>query len=346
MPDPSPHGLLAVAFGPSTMAEALAGLPHIRAQADCVELRLDLFAEPFDLAALLQACGGLPVVATLRPPEEGGRSLLPAAERLNVLVEAARLGARYVDLEWNACSPQAREAVHGEGADVVLSRHDFTAMPPELAERWPAELAELGADVVKIVGSARDVRDCLNVFRAFGRADRPTIAIAMGEAGLMTRVLALREPHCLLTYAALGQSTSTAPGQLTLEEMRQTYRVERLRPTTRVFGLLGPHAEPARLAEYNAWFFQEGWDGVAVPFVANSDATGIVSAFRELPVSGWHIHGAELQAEVLPSLDQLAPSAARQNKVNGIVRDLEGGLIGHWVESPREQYEVWRNSGG
>ena len=344
MADPSLRGLLAVAFGPSTMAEALAGLPRIRAAADCVELRLDLFEEPFDLPALLAACDGLPVVATLRPPDEGGKSPLPAAERLKVLLEAARHGAQYVDMEWNACSPQALDAVRSHGARVVLSRHDFAAMPPDLADRWPRELAELGGDVVKIVGAARDVRDCLQVFRAFRRADRPTIAIAMGEAGLMTRVLALREPYCLLTYAVLGQSTSTAPGQLTLDEMRQTYRVERLRPTTRVFGLLGPHAEPARLAEYNGWFCEAGWDGVAVPFVAGSDAAGIVSAFRELPVSGWHIHGPDLQAEVVSTLDELAPSATRQNKVNGIVRDPEGGLIGHWVESPREQYDVWLNS--
>jgi 3-dehydroquinate dehydratase type I len=284
-------------------------------------------------------------VATLRPPDQGGKSPLAAAERLEVLLEAARLGAHYVDLEWNAGSPQAIAAVRSEGARVVLSKHDFTTMPADLAERWPAQLADLGADVVKIVGTARDVRDCLQVFRAFERADRPTIAIAMGEAGLMTRVLALREPQCLLTYAALGQATSTAPGQLTLDEMRQTYQVGRLRPTTRVYGLLGPHAEPHRLAEYNAWFGTDGWDGVAVPFVASAEAAGIVAAFRELPVSGWHIHGAELQAEVVPTLDDLAPSAARQNKVNGIVRDAEGGLIGHWVESPREQYEVWLDSG-
>src|SRR6266566_6791581 len=119
MSDSFPHRLLAVAFGPSTMAEALAGLPRIRAQADCVELRLDLFEEPFDLPALLAACGELTVVATLRPPEEGGQSPLPEGERLKVLLEAARLGARYVDLEWNACSPHATDAVRGTGARVV-----------------------------------------------------------------------------------------------------------------------------------------------------------------------------------------------------------------------------------
>jgi hypothetical protein len=87
-------------------------------------------------------------------------------------------------------------------------------------------------------------------------------------------------------------------------------------------------------------------DGVAVPFVGSSNAAGIISAFRELPVSGWHIHGSELQAEAVPTLDALAPSAARQNKVNGIARRPDGSLEGLWVESPREQYEAWLNSGG
>lgn len=323
------------------MAEALTGLPRIRAESDCVELRLDLFDEPFDLVALLGACSDLTVVATLRPPDQGGKSPLPADERLKILLEAARLGAHYVDLEYDVCSPSALDAVRANGARVVASRHDFAAMPPEFADGWWAELAELGADAVKVVGTARDVRDCLPIFRAFGRADRPTIAIAMGEAGLMTRVLALRDDHCLLTYAALGQTTSTAPGQLSLHEMRQTYQVERLRSSTQVFGLLGPHTEPARLAEYNAWFVRDGGDGVAVPVVAEANAAAIVAAFRELPVSGWHIHGSALQSTVISAVDELAPSAARQNKVNGIVRRRDGGLEGHWVESPREQFELW-----
>ncbi len=346
MSDPSARRLLAVAFGPATMSEAIAGLSRIRQHADCVELRLDLFAEPFDLPALLELCGDLVVVATLRPPDQGGRSPLPAPERLKVLVEAARLGAHYVDLEYGACSPTALDAARAEGARVVVSRHDFAAMPSELAERWWPELADLGADVVKVVGTATDVRDCLQILRAYARADRPTIAIAMGEAGLMTRVLALREEQCLLTYAALNEATSTAPGQLTLDEMRQTYYVEHLGPKTRVFGLLGAHREPARLAEYNGWFVRDAYPGVAVPCGATSDAAGLISAFRELPVSGWHIHGAALQTEAVAAVDDLAPTAARQHKVNGIVRRADGGLVGHWIESPREQYEVWQAAGG
>jgi 3-dehydroquinate dehydratase type I len=141
--------MLAVAFGPPNMAEALAGLPRIREQADCVELRLDLFEEAFDLPVLLRERGDLPVVVTLRPPEQGGRSPLPAAERLKVLLQAAELGAEYVDLEWDAAIPSALSALRAAGARVVISRHDFSGMPPELPDQWWTELAALGARVCR-----------------------------------------------------------------------------------------------------------------------------------------------------------------------------------------------------
>jgi 3-dehydroquinate dehydratase/shikimate dehydrogenase len=342
----APTHLLAIAFGPPTMAEAIAGLPRIRAAADCVELRLDLFEEPFDLPRLLRERGELPVVVTVRPPDQGGRSPLAAEARLQVLLHAAELGADYVDLEWDAASSQAISALHAAGARVVVSRHDFVAMPADLVDGWWPTLAALGGDVVKVVGTARDVRDCLPIFQILSRerANVPTIAIAMGEPGLLTRVLALRAEQCFLTYATLGEGAATAPGQLTAHEMRETYRVERLQPTTRVFGLLGPHAEGPRLHAYNAWFARDNLDAVSVPVKADADAAGIISAFRALPVSGWHIHGADLQSAVPQALDDLAPTAARHNKVNGVVRRQDGHLVGHWVESPEEQYEVWRSA--
>jgi 3-dehydroquinate dehydratase type I len=325
------------------MAEACAGLPRIREAADCVELRLDLFDEDFDLAVLLRERGSVPVVATLRPRAQGGRSLLPPDERLRVLIQAAELGADFVDLEFDAATPAAQAAVRAAGARVIISRHDFASMPASIADGWWSELAAQGADVVKVVGTAADVRDCVQVFRVLQRADRPTIAIGMGPAGLATRVLALRSEQCLLTYAALDTGGGTAPGQLSIRDMRETYRVGRLGQGTRVYGLLGPHAESERLAAYNAWFDADAWDGVAVPFLAEHDAAEIVGTFRELPISGWHVHGAELQKDVLSKVDELDPSARRQGKVNALVRQADGGLAGHWVESPREQYELWRS---
>lgn len=336
--------MLAVAFGPPTMAAACAGLSRIREVADCVELRLDLFEAEFDLPTLLRERGSLPLVATVRPPEEGGRSPLAREERLKVLVQAAELGAEYVDLEWDAAVPAAMDAVHAAGAQVIVSRHDFARMPDGFADRWWSELADLGADVVKVVGTCREARDSLEVLRVFARASRPTIAIGMGEAGLPTRVLALLSNECLLTYAALGDDSGTAPGQVSVADMRDVYHAARLGSGTRVYGLLGPHVERDRLAEYNAWFADDGVDAVSVPFAAVAAAAQTISAFRELPVDGWHLHGSELQRDALSALDSLSPEAARQAKVNAVVRRRDASLEGHWVESPREQYELWRSA--
>ena len=341
--------MIGVSLGPRTMTEALEGLARLAAQADgeaatrcdIVELRLDFFEEPYDLPRLLRARGELPVVVTLRPADQGGMSTQPARERLKVLLRAAELGAEYVDVEWDAATPQAVAALKATGAQVLVSRHDFSRMPEDFAEGWWADMVARGADVVKIVGVARDVRDCLQVFRALRQADRPTIAIAMGEAGLPTRILALREEQCFLTYATLGSGARVAVGQLPIAEMRGVYHAARLGPRTAAFGLLTPHVETERAAQYNGWFAAARVDAVAVPFVAHADAPGIVSAFRELPVAGWHVHGLELQETVGQALDELAPSACRKGRINAVVTRPDGGLVGDWVESPEAQFALW-----
>lgn len=336
---------LAVAFGPPTMAEALAQLPRLAADgADAVELRLDLFQEPFDLPRLLAACGSLPVVATLRPPDQGGRCPLPPEARLETLLRAAALGAAYVDLEWDAATPDAVRAVRAAGARVIVSRHDLAGMPAQLATGWWDTLAATGADVVKLVGLAADARDCLPVFHALRRADRPAIAIAMGEAGLPSRVLALREERCLLTYAALEDGGGTAPGQVTLRELRETYRADRLGARTAVFGVLGARPEPTWVVRANAWLAAAGLDAVGVPILAGADPAGVVQAFRALPVAGWAVQDPETQETVGQALDEIAPSACRSGRVNTILAVAGGGLVGAWAGSAEEQLDQWADA--
>lgn len=332
--------LIGVAFGPRTHAEARETLPRIAAEgADLVEIRLDSLEEPLDLPALLAARGDLPVVATLRPRDQGGRSELDAGERLKVLLRAAEHGAQFVDVEWDAATPEAVAALKAAGARVIVSRHDFAGMPPGLADEWWPDLARRGADVVKVVGTARGMLDCLPVFRVLKQADRPTIAIAMGEAGIPTRILGLREEQCLLSYASLGEAT--APGQVPLHDMQQVYFARRLRPETCAFGLLAERLETGPAAQFNALFAECGMEGVAVPFLAQGDVAAVVEAFRELEMTGWHVYGGDLQQSVLSAVDQLDPSARVQARVNAVVRVEDGSLVGAWVGTPEEQFALW-----
>jgi 3-dehydroquinate dehydratase/shikimate dehydrogenase len=322
------------------MSEALDLLPRAASQADIVELRLDAFDTPYDLAPLLEAGGACPLITTLRPVGQGGRSTLPAEERLAQLVRAVELGAAFVDLEWDAASPAAIEALHRAGGEVVVSYHDFAAVPADLIEGWAPSLDALGADIVKVAGTASDVRECLPVFDLLHARTTPTIAMAMGEAGLPTRLLALRERACFLTYAALDGAVPTAPGQVGISELRSVYHADRISAETAAFGLLGSQLDPVLAGRFNRWFADAGVDAVAVPFLNGGSADSVVTAYRRLPVAGWRIADEPAQRQVVGALDRLSEAARRHGRVNAVSL-ADDVLVGDWVESPETQLERW-----
>lgn len=256
--------MLALALAAPDTNAALAALRQAVGRADLAELRLDLMAE-FDLPQLL-AGRPLPVIVTCRPPREGGRWPGSEAERLDVLRQAAALGADYVDLEWDAA--HAIASLDRSRTQVILSRHDFAAMPADLAARAD-RLWQAGADVVKLVGMAQGLADCAPALRLLAQATRPTIAIAMGAHGLLTRVLAFRYPNALLSFAApdsSGGGGGTAPGQITLDAMLNLYRVRAISERTQLVGLLAPDANTSSLlVEGNRWLAGQGLDAALLP---------------------------------------------------------------------------------
>src|SRR5260370_28737753 len=102
-------------------------------------------------------------------------------------------------------------------------------------------MAGTEARVLKIAVQADDETDCLPVFRLLERAQREgreMIAIAMGPAGIMTRILGPSRGS-FLTYGALDDESATAPGQLTARELREIYRIDRIDNQTEVVGIIG-----------------------------------------------------------------------------------------------------------
>lgn len=333
---------LAVSMGARTMDEALAALKRIAAEADVVELRLDFFEQPYDLSRLL-ADRPIPVVVTNRPVREGGRSTQPEPERLDVLAQAAELGAEYVDVEWDAASPERLDRLRQAGARVVISRHSFEGMPRDFMN-WYSELADAGADVVKIVGFAREARDVLPVLRVLERAERPTIAIAMGDAGLPSRVLALRYSSCFLTYATLGSGERVAPGQLPLDEMRQVYHAGKLGPTTRVYGILDQSADTTVATRLNRSLRAARCDAVAVPVPGAADPGAVVTAYRALPVAGWLVRDEAAMVPLAAVADSLTDRAREAGRVN-LLTTRQGGLVGEWIDDVEGAIRVWTANG-
>ncbi len=296
----SPRPLLGVGLGPADTAATVAGYTAVADRADIIELRLDLMSR-YDLAALV-AERPLPLVVTNRPVREGGRYEGDESGRVATLLQALDLGAEYIDLEHDALPLVPPDYLDR----TILSHHDFQRMPADL----PAirdRLAATGVAIVKVVGMAGHPEDSLPVLKLFEESRVPTIAIAMGSAGLVSRVLALRHDNCFLTYATLAAGAEVAPGQLSLQSLLHTYRAREIGPATTAFGLLGEPVDERLLAELNAALHGAGADAVAVPIGADPVAAPAFLDFGFAAV--WNLaSGATLDkngSRPVDSLDRL-----------------------------------------
>ena len=100
--------------------------------------------------------------------------------------------------------------------------------------------------------------------RPAGYAASDMIALAMGEAGIVTRVLAGKF-GAFLTFATLPDGAKSAPGQVSLADMIGLYRFPEIGPATEVYGVIGwPVGHSMSPAIHNAGFAELGLDKVYV----------------------------------------------------------------------------------
>ena len=173
--------------------------------ADVVELRLD-FLPSFDEKALAQllAATTLPLIATLRASWEGGQPFSGTEEeRLTALWSAVTLGVAFVDVElaaarrFFALAPAGWQRHGGSTTRFILSSHNYERTPPlaELAEIHRSAV-QCGAHIVKIATHCQSVLDVERLEKLLSsHTSIPTIALGMGESGLVRPSLSTRCWH-------------------------------------------------------------------------------------------------------------------------------------------------------
>ncbi len=254
-----------------------------QAGADMVELRLDYLKtwNQREIDELLEVARGFDgeVIATYRPEEEGGHYTGDEGERIKRLCYVADSGAvNYLDVEFEAwrSSPKVGEQLgfitggmpsHRRPAiRLILSKHDFESTPWDLPGLLSA-LAFEPADVVKIACKAETIMDSMRMLEALRSSaqERPTIALSMGETGLLTRILG-RKFGAFLSFASLETGKESAPGQVSLAETRKLYRWNALGTETKIYGVIGcPVAHSMSPAIHNSAFNKTGYDGIYLP---------------------------------------------------------------------------------
>lgn len=291
--------------------------------ADLVELRLDLCLEhgasASDCIAAIPRLA-LPTVFTIRHASEGGRWSGSEAERLVLLSTADLAGAAYVDIELAHHQPGWRPA----RAKLILSFHDFHSMGGDLVNIVARQRAA-GADVAKLAVTAHDASDLTVIERLLRRGGGPLCAIAMGEHGLPSRLLA-GAWGAAFTFGRLTGSDGSAPGQPTVRELVSLYRVKQQGPQTRIFGVIGnPVGHSLSPLIHNTALIHHGINAVYVPFLV-SDAVAFWRA-----CGGW-IDGLSItiphKHALLTTVDTLEPLAKRIGAMNTISRDGHNHSVG------------------
>lgn len=307
----------------ATTMEALRAARDAAVQADIVEVRLDGVDRPDPLGAIEGR--RRPVIVTCRAAAEGGAFRGTEEERERILTAALDAGAEFVDVEASAGCAGAL-INRRRGRRIVLSMHAFGDVPADLAAR-ARDMRATGAEVVKIAVEARRLSDMVPLLAiaacpVFSAPDDDTghVLVAMGDAGLASRVLAARFGN-RWTYAG----DKIAPGQIAPARMLDVFRFRRIRADAAIYGVVGhPVMHSLSPVLHNAAFAALGLNAVYVPLQA-ADVEDFVTFASAIGLRGASIT-APFKVGMLAKVHEVESLARRVGAINTLsVRD------GRWM---------------
>jgi len=201
--------------------KGLQAIRDVEPQVDLFEVRIDLIGEGWpQLTQRLKK----PWIACNRLAGEGGNWKDSEARRIKELLKAVELGADIVDIE--LATENLGEVVPGikNRAKCLLSFHDVAGTPSlDKLQAMVQRQLEAGADICKVVTTARRLEDNLTVLRLISDFPKARmVSFAMGPLGSASRIL------CPLVggdfiYASIDKGKESAAGQLTVAELRKIY---------------------------------------------------------------------------------------------------------------------------
>ena len=255
--------------------------------ADMIEIRLDLLDHVPDT-------GGMETVVTFRNGFDA--SLLPKGFN------------GYVDV--------GEEALPDIGIRTISSHHDFGGTPS--SAEIVARLDRMESDIAKGAYFVRDFRDLAGILEASGPLKKEHVLLGMGPMGTITRIRQSTLGNNF-TFAHVGEPT--APGQLSLEEMRA------LGENCMITGIVGyPIDRSMSPAMHAAAYKESRIRGKYLVFPSPS-----LDLIEEC-IRGYDIRGLNItiphKTAVIGHLDRLSGDAEEVGAVNTVVND-SGVLRGH-----------------
>lgn len=284
--------------------------------ADCVEARLDYLEDPEESIHARWDKLKVPMIATCRGLSRGGMFKGSIDEELRILEHAALNGAKFVDVDYRFSKP------FGD-AEVIGSFHSFEETPRNL-ESLMGKICNSYGSVAKMATMVRNWDDNRRLLSLLEKSwDKTIIVVGMGEMGQVTRIVGPVRGSAL-TYASCG--ASSAPGQLSVHELKQIYKLERLSVDTRLIGILGQPVQHSRSPElHNRAFEALNINYVYLKFPAE-DLTDFLSNANGIGIEGFSVTIPHKVA-ILDRLPKLTLEAKRAGAVNTVFQK-DGQWIG------------------
>ncbi|MGA2570390.1 MAG: shikimate dehydrogenase [Terracidiphilus sp.] len=333
-------GKLCIAVQAATQSELFSRVEAALKDSVFIEFRLDFLSKPAavfpDLKAFLTRHREVTAIATCRRKANGGKFSGSLNSELELLLKAAETGCHIVDVEIESAGqctrPQLakfRSALRAAGAALLISSHDFArTRRPDGLNRTAQRIAAFEPDFVKVVTTARNLADNLSVLRMIENQSLAShvVGIAMGEEGLISRVLSPRA-GAAFTFASAADGIETAPGQVSARTLLDLYRIDQIDQATRIFGVAGnPIAHSLSPPMHMTAFRRENVNAVMLPLKVRA-LGDLLSVIRDLPLDGVAVT-MPLKQEVLPHLANMDPLTARIGACNTLRTGADGKLYG------------------
>lgn len=254
-----------------------------------VELRIDLF-EKIDIEEIkkLRSDYHVPMLFSLRSQKHGGGFGGSEESRYAIQEQLAVLQPEYMDIQYpvNELFLKQLKQMAPE-CQFILSYHNFDDMD-DFEETYGNMRRQQDVDLYKIAVTPHCFNDTANLIKLLQQYHSDSVIIGMGAWGRMLRILAPIY-GAKINFVSIDKAIATAPGQLTLAEMREIYHFDKLSRKTRVYCLLTDNFEEnEQIKQLNDAFLNNNLEAIVISVPVKHDE--ILIAKKQL---------AELNIEVI-----------------------------------------------
>lgn len=216
-------GRICVSIGAKTIKE-LSSINKALDISDFLEIRFD-FLDQSEISSSMKIIESIKSrsIFTLRSREQQGNFKGNEFERLKLLKMLYDANPMLLDVEYDTMI--ANNSLNNylkDKSNVLISWHNFSSTPSdECLEKKIYDMKKFSNNI-KLVTMATNVTDSLRVLNLYDKfKDSNLITFAMGDCGVISRILCTFYGRSPFTYASLEKSI--APGQLSVIEMRRIY---------------------------------------------------------------------------------------------------------------------------